>query len=81
MATFGAMALPPLSFGTRVHAVRLERVTGHEWRVTIDEHALPATFASELEARHAMAAEVVRLDAVAFALLRRTRSRLTRKQP
>jgi hypothetical protein len=56
-------------------------VAAHEWRVTIDERALSANFASDLEARHAMAAEVVRLDAVAFALLRRTRSRLTRKQP
>ena len=75
------MALPPHSLGTRVHAVRLERVDEQQWRVTIDEHRLSATFASEREARNAMAAEVIRLDAVALALLRRTRSRVTRKQP
>lgn len=75
------MALPPHSLGTRVHAVRLERVDEQRWRVTVDQHALSATFPSEPEARNAMAAEVVRLDAVALALLRRTRSRFTRKQP
>jgi hypothetical protein len=74
------MAMPPHSFGTRVHAVRLERVDEKRWRVTIDEHPLSPTFLSEREARNGVAAEVVRLDAVALALLRRTRSGLMRKQ-
>jgi hypothetical protein len=73
------MGMPPHSFGPRVHAVRLERVE-EQWRVTIDEHPLSRTFLSEREARNAVAAEVVRLDAVALALLRRTRSGLFRKQ-
>ncbi len=75
------MALPPHSFGTRVHAVRLERVAEDRWRVEVDQRPLPATFASEREAQDAVAAEIVRLDAVALAVLRRTRSRLSRKQP
>jgi len=75
------MAMPPHSFGTRIHTVRLERVDEQQWRVTIDEHPLSPTFLSEREARNAVAAEVVRLDAVALALLRRTRSGLMRKQP
>jgi len=75
------MALPPRSLGTRVHVVRLERVDEQRWRVTVDENPLSPTFVSEREAWSAMDAEVVRLDAVALALLRRTRSRLTRKQP
>lgn len=75
------MALPPHSFGTRVHTARLDKVDEQRWRVAVDEHPLPATFASEREARSAVAAEVVRLDAVALAVLRRTRSRLSRKQP
>jgi hypothetical protein len=69
--------MPPGSFGTRVHAVRLERLDEQQWRVTIDEHPLSPRFLSEREARDAVAAEVVRLDAVALALLRRTRSGLT----
>ncbi|HET8542124.1 MAG TPA: hypothetical protein VFL83_19765 [Anaeromyxobacter sp.] len=48
--------------------------------MSIDEHLLSPTFASEGEARAAGAAEVVRLDAVALALLRRTRSCLGRKR-
>jgi hypothetical protein len=75
------MALPPHSIGTRVHAVRLERVDEQRWRVTVDEHALSPMFASQCEARNAAAAEVIRLDALALALLRRTRSSLNRKQP
>jgi hypothetical protein len=74
------MGMPPHSFGPRVHAVRLERVKAQQWRVSIDEHPLARTFLSEREARNAVAAEVVRLDAVALALLRRTRSGLIRKQ-
>jgi hypothetical protein len=75
------MALPPHSIGTRVRAVRLERVDAREFRVTVDEHPLSPTFVSEREARDAGAAEVVRLDAVALALLRRIRSCLNRKRP
>ncbi len=75
------MALPPHSFGTRVRTVRLERVDARRWRVTVGEHALSPTFASESEARDAGAAEVVRLDAVALALLRRIRSSSSRKRP
>ena len=75
---FRGMALPPHSFGTRVHAVRLERVDEQQWRVTIDKDSLSPTFVSEREARNAAAAEVVRLDAVALALLRRIRSGLSR---
>ena len=74
------MALPPHSLGTRARAVRLERV-GARWRVTVDAHPLSPTFVSEREAREAGAAEVARLDAVALALLRRTRSCLGRKRP
>ncbi len=74
------MAMPPHSFGTRVHAVRLAGVGEAQWRVTIDERLLSRTFASEREARSAAAAEVVRLDAVALALLRRTRAGLGRKR-
>ena len=74
------MAMPPHSFGTRIHTVRLERVDEQQWRVTIDEHPLSRTFLSEREARNAVAAEVVRLDAVALALLRRTRSGLFRNR-
>jgi hypothetical protein len=80
VSRFRAMALPPHSFGTRVHAVRLERVDERQWRITIDEHPLSPTFVSEREARNAAAVEVVRLDAVALALLRRIRSGLSRKQ-
>lgn len=75
------MALPPHTFGTRVHTVRFERVDERRWRVAVDQRPLPATLASEGEAQAAAAAEVVRLDAVALAMLRRTRSRLRRKQP
>jgi len=60
--------------------VRLERVGEQQWRITIDERLLSRTFISEGEARNAGTAEVVRLDAVALALLRRTRSGLMRKQ-
>jgi hypothetical protein len=48
--------------------------------VSVDEHPLSPTFASEGEARGAGAAEVIRLDAVALALLRRVRSCSSRKQ-
>jgi hypothetical protein len=73
------MALPPHAFGPRGATVRLERVEGERWRVTVDEHPLSPTFISEAEARDAGAAELVRLDAVALALLRRIRSSLNRK--
>jgi hypothetical protein len=49
--------------------------------VTVDRDRLSPTFASEGEAREAGTAEVVRLDAIALALLRRTRSRSIRKRP
>jgi hypothetical protein len=49
--------------------------------VTVDGHPLAPSFRSERDARDAGAAEVVRLDAVALALLRRTRSGLSRKRP
>ena len=75
------MALPPHSFGTRVRAVRLERAGARGWHVIVDEHPLSPTFTSEGEARDAGAAEVVRLDAVALALLRRILSRSSRKRP
>jgi hypothetical protein len=73
------MALPP-HLGNRAHTVRLEKVE-QQWRTVIDEHPLSPTFVSEREAQDAGTAEVVRLDAVALALLRRTRSRSSRKQP
>jgi hypothetical protein len=63
-----------------VHAVRLERVGERRWHVTVDETRLPATFVSEREARNAGVTEVVRLDAVARALLRRVCSRSSRKR-
>ncbi len=74
------MALPPHSFGARPQPVRLERVGEQEWRVSVDGQPLSPTFTSEGEARNAGAAEVVRLDAVALALLRRIRSSLNRKR-
>jgi hypothetical protein len=64
-----------------VRDVRLERVDERRWRVTVAEHPLSATFPSEREARSAGAAELVRLDALALALLRRIRARSSRKQP
>jgi hypothetical protein len=75
------MALAPHVLGTRVHAVRLERVDEQRWRATVGAHPLPVTFRSEREARDAATAEVVRLDALALALLRSIRSRSSRKQP
>jgi hypothetical protein len=76
------MALAPHSFGTRTHAVRVVESAGERrWRVTVDEQPLSPTFESQREARRAAAAEVARLDALALALLRRVRSRLTRKSP
>lgn len=72
--------MPPHSFGTRVHAVRLQREAEDRWHVEVDQRPIPATFASERQARDAVAAEVVRLDAVALAVLRRTRSRFSRKR-
>ena len=81
MIIFIAMALLPNSLGTRVRVVRLEKVGEHWWLVTVGEHPHAPTFVSEREARSAAAAEVVRLDAVALALLRRVRSGLSRKQP
>ncbi len=75
------MALPPRSLGTRVRATRLERVDAQRYRVTVGEHALSPIFASADGAREAAVAEEVRLDAVALALLRRIRSRASRKQP
>ncbi|HET7823707.1 MAG TPA: hypothetical protein VFK90_00170 [Anaeromyxobacter sp.] len=75
------MALAPHSFGTRKHAVRVESAGEERWRVTVDEQPLSPTFESQREARRAAAAEVARLDALALALLRRVRSRLTRKCP
>lgn len=79
--SFTRLALPPRSFGTRFHAVRLQRADEGRWHALVDQHPLPATFASEGEAQKAVAAEVVRLDAVAIAVLRRIRSRSSRKQP
>ncbi len=73
------MALPPHSFGTRSRAVRLDAVDGQRWCVTIDEVRLPALFTSERAAREAGAAEIVRLDGLARALLHRIRSGLRRK--
>jgi hypothetical protein len=60
--------------------MRLERVGDERWRVTVDEHPLSPVFVSEGAARDAGATEVVRLDAVSLALLRRIRSRLNRKR-
>lgn len=78
---FVSMGLPPHSFGDRVRTVRLERVAGPRWRVTVGEQPLASTFESEREARNAAAAEELRLDALALALLRRARSGPRRKQP
>lgn len=74
------MALPPHALGTRARTVRLERVDARGWRVSVDARALSPTFASEGEARDAGGAEVVRLDALALALLRRVRARSSRKR-
>jgi hypothetical protein len=74
------MALPPHSLGTRVRTVRLESVDARRWRVSVDDRRLSPTFASEAEARGAGAAEAARLDAIALALLRRVRSRSSRKR-
>jgi hypothetical protein len=74
------MALPPHALGPCIRTVRLERVGACRWHVSVDHGRLSPTFASEAEARDAGAAEVVRLDAVALALLRRVRSRSSRKR-
>jgi hypothetical protein len=60
--------------------VRIDRVDELRCRVTVGEHPLARIFGSEHEARNAAAAEVVRLDAIALALLGRIRSRSRRKQ-
>jgi hypothetical protein len=74
------MALPPHSFGTRSRAVRLDEVDEQRWRVSIDGERLPALFISERAAREAGAAEVVRLDGLARALLRHIHAGLRRKR-
>ncbi len=63
-----------------MRAILLERVDERRWRVTVDGQALSSSFASEREARQAGAAEGVRLDAVARALLVRVRRGLSRKR-
>jgi hypothetical protein len=73
------MALPPHSFGLRSRAVRLDAVDEQRWCVSIDGKRLPALFPSERAAREAGAAEVVRLDGVARALLHHIRAGLRRK--
>ncbi len=75
------MALPPRSLGTRARPTRLERVDAQRYRVIVGEHPLSPIFGSADEAREAGTAEQVRRDAIAFALLRRIRSRSSRKQP
>lgn len=75
------MALPPRSLGTRVRPTRIQRVDAQRYRVTVGERALSRAFDSADEAREAAMAEAVRLDAMALALLRRIRSRSSRKQP
>lgn len=60
--------------------ILLERVDEQRWRVTIDGHALSSSFASEREARDAGAAEGLRLDGIARALLTRVRRGLSRKR-
>lgn len=72
------MALPPRSLAHR-RPVRLERSQGERYRVFVGEQLLSETFASAEEAREAGTAEVVRLDALALAFLRRIRSRSGRK--
>jgi hypothetical protein len=75
------MALSPSSLGPRVRTLRLERVGEQSWRTIVDEHPLAATFGSERDAWEAGAAELVRLDALAFAMLRHIRSASSRKRP
>ena len=75
------MALPPRFLGTRAHPTRLQRVDAQRYRVTVGEHPLSPIFGSADEAREAGMAEEKRLDAIALALLRRIRSRSSRKQP
>jgi hypothetical protein len=57
-----------------------KQVGEQRWGVTVGGRSLPPTFASEREARDTGVAEVVRLDAVSLALLRRIRSSLNRKR-
>jgi hypothetical protein len=57
-----------------------KRVGEQRWGVTLGGRSLPLTFASEAEARDTGGAEVVRLDAISLALLRRIRSSLNRKR-
>jgi hypothetical protein len=73
------MALPPNTFGSRTHALRLERIDDG-WRAVVDDRPLSPAWSSEREAWEAGAAEVARLDAVALALLRRARAGLGRKR-
>lgn len=74
------MALPPITFGSRTHALRLEKIDERGWRAVVDDRPLTPTCPSEREAWEAGAAEVARLDAVALALLRRARAGLGRKR-
>ena len=75
-----AVALPPQAFGARARSVTPKRVDEQQWRVTIDGNLLSSSFVSEREAREAGAAEGVRLDSLARALLIRVRRGLSRKR-
>lgn len=75
------MALPPCAIGDRSHTVLVEGVCDERWRVHVDGRLLPPTFTSEVGARDAATVEVIRLDAIAYALLRRLRAASSRKQP
>lgn len=75
------MSMPPRTLGEGGrHRVRVDPREGSRWSVTVDGGALAGTFASEQEARAAAAAEALRRDALAGALLRRVRRSLRRKQ-
>lgn len=74
------MGLPPRAFGERAPEVEVRQVGPARWAATIDGRPLPRIFPSERDARAATDAERLRLDALGWALLRRVRRGLRRKQ-
>ncbi|HSD18429.1 MAG TPA: hypothetical protein VLC54_00200 [Anaeromyxobacter sp.] len=75
------MSMPPRTLGERGHVVLVEHQCERcGWTASVDGRTLPVTFPTEPEARAAVASEAVRLDGIAYALLRRVRRDLRRKQ-
>jgi hypothetical protein len=74
------MSLPPRWFGDRgEHGVIVARRGGGAWVAVVDGHPLGHGFGTEREARLAAAAQVLRAEGTAHALVRRVRRGLWRK--